>query len=109
MLNLEGFVVEGTMSNIFLVTEGRLRTPDLTTCGLAGIMRKYIIERASALGRDVEICELNVDALRAGDELFVCNSVIGVWPVRAFQSTDFGEPGPTTRRLLEVIRTELAL
>ncbi|KPK37703.1 MAG: hypothetical protein AMJ69_10620 [Gammaproteobacteria bacterium SG8_47] len=110
MLDLEGRVVEGSMSNLFLVKDGRLRTPALTSCGIAGIMRQFVIDRAEGLGvAGVDICHLDVEALRTADELFVTNSVIGLWPVREFDGRHFGRPGPVSRQFLEVIRDELTM
>ena len=50
MLDRYGQVVEGTMSNLFLVRGGILLTPDLSACGVAGVMRSVILDRALDLG-----------------------------------------------------------
>ncbi|WP_101759424.1 aminodeoxychorismate lyase [Oceanicoccus sp. KOV_DT_Chl] len=80
MLDTDGRLIEGTMSNVFLVLSGRLWTPKLHRCGVAGIIRGVICEVLSpeCLQRD---CILE-DVYRA-DEVFICNSLIGILPVTA--------------------------
>lgn len=94
----EGRPVEGTMSNLFVVRGPSLQTPLLTRCGVAGVMRAWLLERAAAFSLDVSERDLSRDDLHDADELFMCNSQIGIWPVRAFEGRNF-VPGPVTRRL----------
>ena len=101
MQDIEGNVIEGTMSNLFVVQAGRLRTPGLSRCGVAGVMRARVLDEAVALGIAAEEGRIGVDDLDAADELFLTNSVIGVWPVRRFAERDFAAPGPLTTRLAE--------
>ena len=75
-------VVEGSMSNIFMVKGGKLITPDLSRCGIAGVIRQSIIELDKAAGRETEVRTIACDELFEADEIFYCNSVIGVWPVK---------------------------
>jgi 4-amino-4-deoxychorismate lyase len=82
MLDHSGDLIEGTMSNIFLVCEGRLVTPALTACGVAGIMRSVILDLARRLDFQTEIRPVTLEQVRNSSEVFVCNSLIGVWPVR---------------------------
>jgi branched-subunit amino acid aminotransferase/4-amino-4-deoxychorismate lyase len=70
------------MSNVFLVCKNRLLTPDLTMCGVAGIMRQQVLDRAQELGIGFDIREARKDDLFAADEVFITNSVITLWPVR---------------------------
>jgi len=82
LMDESGSVIEATVSNLFAVKHGKLYTPDLSSSGVAGIMRRTIMEiLAPTLSLDVEIESINLDFLRAADELFVCNSVYGIWPV----------------------------
>ncbi len=82
MRDLEGNVIEGTMSNLFIVIDGRLITPDLSRCGVAGIMRGFILTTAQDLGIEVVIAPLGVAELMRAAEAFLCNSLIGLWPIR---------------------------
>jgi len=102
MLDAAGGLVEGTMSNLFLVQGGRLRTPALEQCGVAGVMRGHVLALAEQGGIACEVTALGLADLRSADELFVCNSVIGIWPVRRVQGMEF-MPGSVTRRLQQAI------
>ncbi len=75
-------VIEGTRSNLFLVRDGKLYTPDLSKCGVAGLQRDRVIAYARQHKIVCKITELTMDDLLAADEIFVVNSVIGLWPVR---------------------------
>ena len=81
-LDRYGNVIEGSMSNLFMVKNGKLFTPDLSRCGVEGVIRKSIIERHEAAGIETGIREIKLEELYEADEVFYCNSVIGVWPVR---------------------------
>lgn len=82
MLDTEDRLVEGTMSNVFLVAGGALFTPDLCGCGVAGIIRDVVMELAPPItGRAVNVETLSMSSLAKADEVFLCNSVIGLWPV----------------------------
>lgn len=100
MLDTHGDVIEATQSNVFAVESGRLLTPGLTGCGIAGIIRGVILEdAAAALGIDAEVRVLPLERLLRCDEVFLCNSLIGVWPVREIDGTALDAPGDVTRRL----------
>jgi len=82
LLDKQGRVVEATVSNLFAVKNNQLYTPDLSAAGVAGIMRKTIIEKlAPNLGLACHIVDMKLDFVRAADEIFLCNSVYGIWPV----------------------------
>ncbi|MEY4641207.1 MAG: hypothetical protein RLZZ227_1201, partial [Pseudomonadota bacterium] len=78
MLDVDGYVTEGTRSNLFFVRGGRLHTPDLSRCGIAGIMRQVLLQR---YGDNAETGFYTLADLHLADEVFVSNSVIGVWPL----------------------------
>jgi len=90
MLDSDGRVIEGVMSNLFVVKDGEVTTPDLTRCGVAGITRGLLLESA-------RIADLTLSELRGADELFLTNSLIGLWPVRQFDGAAY-EIGPVTKR-----------
>lgn len=95
-------IIEGTMSNIFLVSGQRLRTPDLSDCGIAGTVRKHVLAMAPALGLAAEITEIRMEDLAQADELFLCNSTIGVWPVSRFEGRTF-TVGPYTQQISKAL------
>lgn len=81
LLDTDGWLVEGTMSNLFMVREGTLLTPGLRRCGVAGIMRSIVLELAQRQSLAVEIHTMAPAELQSADEVFLCNSLIGIWPV----------------------------
>jgi 4-amino-4-deoxychorismate lyase len=98
-----GRVIEGVYSNLFLVKDGRLSTADLSRCGVAGVMRAELLATAATLGLGCEVRDLGFDELFAADEVFLCNSLYGIWPVRALQARDW-PVGPLTRKLQAIAR-----
>lgn len=106
MLDISGRVIEGVFSNLFLVCDGVLRTADLSRCGVAGVMRAELLFQAGSLGIPTEIAEISLDQLQQADEVFVCNSVYGVWPVRAYAALSW-PVGPLTRKLQGIARALL--
>jgi 4-amino-4-deoxychorismate lyase len=81
MCDASDAVIGGTMSNLFLLRNGRLCTPDVTRCGIAGVMRNLVSELALSHGIALEAAAIGIDDLLAADEVFLVNSVIGLWPV----------------------------
>lgn len=105
MRDLEGNVIEGTMSNLFIVLDGRLMTPDLNRCGVAGIMRAFILATAQELGIAVLIAPLGVADLVRATEAFLCNSLIGLWPIRGVVglNTSFHRERALTAKMLSAL------
>lgn len=93
-----GNLVSGTMSNVFLVSQGRLLTPKLDRCGVAGVMRRVILREAAATGLAVEESVLGETDLARADELFITNARIGIWPIRVLDGREVGV-GAVTRKL----------
>ena len=89
MLDQSGRIVEGTMSNVFL-RHGRVwRTPALRHCGVAGIIRTAILQHLQDLRWPLEVGDVLPGEIAAADELFLCNSLIGIWPVRRLGTLQF--------------------
>ena len=82
MLDLAGRVVEGTQTNLFALVDGRLLTPPLDRCGVAGVVRGLVIEVAGQLGLPVAEEPLDPTQLERADALFLTSSLAGLWPVR---------------------------
>ncbi len=82
LLDAEGHVVEGTRSNLFVVSQGQLATPDLSRCGVAGIQRGRVMAWALQHGLSLQVRDIGLEEALHADELFVVNSVIGLWPIR---------------------------
>lgn len=92
MLDSEGFVTEGTMSNVFLVSGNRLVTPILDQCGVSGVMRSLVLQCASDVGLRWQERRIGLDEVLTADGLFMTNSLVGVWPVVQFQKRRYEIP-----------------
>ena len=89
-------LIEGTFTNLFLVMRDRVLTPRLEVCGVAGVMRAFVLEhRPGCASVPVEEAELSIADLDDANECFLTNSLIGAWPVtRIVGLRDFA-PGRT--------------
>ncbi|HEC73633.1 MAG TPA: aminodeoxychorismate lyase [Methylophaga aminisulfidivorans] len=93
-------LIEGTMTNIFLVKSGKLYTPSLTHCGIEGIIRNKVLSLADKLELSPTIGELSQQDLLQADEVFLTNSVIKVWPVVKLVEPDtLWAHGPITQKI----------
>lgn len=99
-------LAEGSISNVFIVKDGVLKTPSLDTPVLAGIAREVVLESARTLRMDWAEAKLTVDDLLGADEVFLTNSIMQVMPVIRIEKHDVGsgKPGPMTRRLRAAFR-----
>lgn len=84
LLDQQGFVIEGTMSNILLRFGFRLLTPDLRRCGVAGVTRDRILQLAPSLGMQAGVSDISLDQMMQADEIIVCNSLFGAWQATRF-------------------------
>lgn len=82
-------MIEATMANIFIVKSGKVYTPDLSRCGVSGIMRRLVMEYANQLNIFVHVNQLRLSDVLSADEVFLTNSLIGIWPVISIDSTSF--------------------
>lgn len=85
LLDAEGHLIEGIRSNLFLVSQGRLVTPDLVRCGVAGIQRGRVMAWALQHGVTLQVRDIGLEEALHADELFIVNSVIGLWPIRELE------------------------
>lgn len=100
MLDTADHLIEGTMSNVFLFKQGALLTPDLSQCGIQGVIRGFLLDYARQQGWPVYESRLTVADLRQADECLLCNSVIGIWPITQLASSAQQWPlGPMTQKL----------
>lgn len=82
LLDTEGNMLGGTMSNLFIVERSALITPDLTRSGVAGLTRARLIQAAAGHGMTCRTGNINQERLLKSDEILLVNSIIGVWQVR---------------------------
>lgn len=90
MFDSRGRLVGGTMCNIFIARQRQLLTPALTESGIRGVMRDVVIETARASGIAVRETEVGRDDLMSAEEVFLTNSLIGIWPVVRCADLTFG-------------------
>jgi 4-amino-4-deoxychorismate lyase len=103
MCDEAGFVIEGTMSNVFGVFGDTVITPDLSQSGVAGVMRAEVMRAARSCGLVCREDWITPATLATADELFLTNSIIGVWPVRtlAARSYTIGQATHTIQKAIE--------
>lgn len=100
LLDVEGYVAEGSGENIFIVKQGKIFTPDLTSC-LEGITRASIIELAAELGIPVIEKRITRDEVYCADEAFFTGTAAEVTPIRELDNRIIGagKRGPITTQL----------
>ncbi|MBL6987329.1 MAG: aminodeoxychorismate lyase [Methylobacter sp.] len=98
MLDINNHVIEGTMTNLFYIKNNSLYTATLGQSGVAGIMRSIIMMLSAEQGLPVIEHLFTRDELLSADEVFVCNSIIGIWPIKQIATTQFSV-GPITNKL----------
>ncbi|MDH4286592.1 MAG: aminodeoxychorismate lyase [Gallionella sp.] len=89
LLDIAGNVIGGTRSNLFLVAKGQLITPDLSRCGVAGVQRERVIAWAAQRQMPLQMRNIGLDEVLRADELFVVNSVFGLWPISELEQRRF--------------------
>jgi branched-subunit amino acid aminotransferase/4-amino-4-deoxychorismate lyase len=109
MLNWEGFVSEGTISNIFLVKKGVLFTPHKDTGILEGVTRDLVIRLAKRKKIIIREARIPPKTLLAADECFITNTTMEVMPVTIINRKKIGNgsPGPLTALLHREYRKEV--
>ncbi len=100
LLDLEGFVAEGSGENIFIVRDGKILTPDLTSA-LEGITRDTILQLIAELGLEVKEKRITRDEIYVADEAFFTGTAAEVTPIRELDDRAIGrgERGPITEQL----------
>jgi 4-amino-4-deoxychorismate lyase len=94
LCDARGRVISATMANLFAVVDGRLMTPAVDRCGVAGVARAEVL----AVCPEAEIGELTLEALLGASEVFLSSSVRGILPVCSLNGRDYVR-GDMTRHL----------
>nr|WP_082708690.1 aminodeoxychorismate lyase [Marinobacterium profundum] len=102
LCDTEGFVVEGTMSNLLWVRGSRLYAPLLDRCGVAGVVRGRLLQLAVAAGIEVVEGRFGKIEFEQADEVMLCNSLIDIWPVVTLGARHWSV-GPVTRQLQSLL------
>ena len=100
MLDAQGYVTEGSGENIFLVRNGGICTPDLTSA-LDGITRDTVFELAAEIGKPVREKQITRDEVYIADEAFFTGTAAEVTPIREVDGRKIGsgQRGPVTEQL----------
>lgn len=100
LLDVDGFVAEGSGENIFIIRNGKLYTPDLTSA-LEGITRDTIVQLAAEIGLSVIEKRITRDEVYSADEAFFTGTAAEVTPIRELdrRSIGNGTAGPITKQL----------
>lgn len=81
LLDLEGNVIEGTMSSLLLYQDGSVIAPDLSRCGVDGVQRARVLACCAERGIPARIESFGIERLIEADEVFLVNSVFGLWQI----------------------------
>jgi branched-chain amino acid aminotransferase len=112
-LNEKGLLAEASMSNIFVVTDGRLRTPSLESGILPGITRQTVLELASRMGISNFEDDIEPDELYKAKEAFLTSSLLEIMPLTGIDDKciNDGRVGSITKKLMaaykQLVSTEL--
>jgi 4-amino-4-deoxychorismate lyase len=93
MRDADGNFVCGSMSNLFVRRGRLLLTPRLDRCGVAGVMRRWILQHAGTLSLRAVERRIRWPDLRSADEVFMCNAVAGIRSVRSIEGVRGGTVG----------------
>ncbi len=109
MLNWEGYVAEGTISNIFMVRKGVLYTPHLDTGILEGVTRDLVLRLAKRKKIPVREVMLRPKNIMSSNECFITNTTMEIMPVTTIDKKKIGKgiPGPVTAVLHQAYRKEV--
>lgn len=93
-------IIGGTRSNLFFLRQGKWHTPSVEQAGIAGTVRAAILAMM-----DCDVGEYSLRDLQQAEQAFVCNSIIGCWPITRFNDTRY-PIGPATRELQQLLQQE---
>jgi branched-chain amino acid aminotransferase len=99
LLTADGYIADGSGENVFVIKDGKVATPPLSTSILPGITRDSVIQILQDLGYTVEEKNLIRSDLVTADEVFMCGTAAEVTPIREVDDHLIGPPGPVTREL----------
>lgn len=101
--DVDNNVIEGTRTNIFAFDGKQWITPSIHTCGVKGVMRNFILNLLQQQNEAVVEGSISKDQLLNMEEIFVCNSVVGIWPVRQIEKGTTTSQNKT-RKLMECVK-----
>ena len=105
MLNENGHVIEAVMSNVFIVEDKKIVTPIIKGSGVKGIMREVVLNICETSGIMVLKDKLTLERVLKADEVFLTNSLIGIWPVKRIENTQL-EVGSLTQEIMQSLKNK---
>ena len=87
----DGVIVESSAANVFWLQDGQWYTPSLSDCGVAGVMRQQVIKLLASRHEQVLEVRQMLNASFNADEMFICNALMGVVPVRSLVSRQLAQ------------------
>lgn len=105
------YLAEGSLSNLFIVKAGRLKTPPVDTPVLPGITRAVVLELAGSEHIAAEEAACTINDLLDADEVFLTNAMMEVMPVTRVERRPIGteKPGPVTQQLRAAYRRRVTM
>ena len=103
MLSTSGNVIGGTSRNLFAVFGNRIKTPALDRAGIAGVMRRAVLEQCADLEISAEEADIQPAELHQADELFMTNALVGIQSVIRLDRTAFA-----SQQMADQLRHEFA-
>ena len=102
MLDSNDNVIEGTMSNFFGVKENVFYTSTIKFAGIEGIMREVILKLLKKNKKKYIIKKITLKEFLKFDEIFMCNSIFGIWPVIKISKKRFSF-GKKTKEIIDLL------
>lgn len=90
ILNSHKRVADATIANLFIIKDGKVKTPRLDEGGINGIMRRHLLLTLPKLEIEVSETQISTDELLAADELFLTNSIYGIRWVKQLKEKEYG-------------------
>lgn len=102
LLNEQGFLAEGSSTNVFLVSDQILITPSIESGALPGITREAVLELAKSMGVTLVVKQVELEELLTAKEAFLTNSILEIMPLIQVDDKPIGSgiPGALTQRLM---------
>lgn len=89
LLNTNGNICEATVANVFIIKDQHVLTPSLPEGCVAGVMRRYLLERFHTIHLTARECRISINDIENADEMFLSNAVSGIRWVRQFGNKAF--------------------
>ena len=102
--DVHGHVIETSSANIFWRKGNEIFTPDLSMCGVNGVMRQVVKSLCPILGYQFKEVLQGVESLHQADEIFMTNAVIEIAPVRQFEQRELNNFDASNALLSELAK-----